>query len=116
MTVERIFLGRPIRAEVTSLDEGVNVLLTGGELSHIGSVSVARPGEEVRTLTFLEHRERSVSEQWASVLARQMGAPAAVTCGIHYDGLTREDLGRVLELLDEMLESVMIELLKKEGL
>lgn len=97
----------PIRAEATLLDEGIHVLLTGGCRGHVGSVSVACPGEDARTLTFPEHRERVVSERWASALSERFKCPAAVVCGIHYDGLDRDGLGRVLQTLDRMLEEIL---------
>lgn len=102
MIVVRQVLGSAIRAEWSRLDDGISVLLTGGQRSHIGAVSVAEPDGTVRTLDFPGHRERVVAEQWAAELATAAGCRAAVTCGIHYDDLTRDGLGLVLQALDEM--------------
>lgn len=44
MTIERQALGWPLRAELTSLDNGITVLLTGGCRTHIGCVTAAEPG------------------------------------------------------------------------
>lgn len=107
MKITRSFLGFLLTADVTLLNTGIHILLTGGYQSHIGSLSAARPRENPRTLTFPGHREQAVSEQWAAALAHRLNAPAAVVCGIHYDDLSREDLARLLRLLDEMLEEVL---------
>ena len=105
--VNRQVLGYTIQAACSRLDDGVAVLLTGGQKSHIGAVSTAEPDGTVRTLDFPGHREREVAEQWAAELAKACGCRAAVACGIHYDDLTREGLGRVLRALDEMRAEVI---------
>lgn len=99
-------LDRPIRAELTFLDEGVHVLLTGGCLSHIGSVTVAEAGGTEQTIDLPGHREAEVSRLWAASLAARLRCRVAVTCGIHYDGLTRQQLKIVLEGLDALLRQV----------
>ena len=43
--IEKSLLGRKITARLQFLDEGLNVLLTGGEKSHIGAVSGRVPGQ-----------------------------------------------------------------------
>lgn len=57
MTIERQALGWPLRAELTSLDNGITVLLTGGCRTHIGCVAAAEPGGLLRTMDFPGHGE-----------------------------------------------------------
>ena len=55
--IEKSLLGRKITARLQFLDEGLNVLLTGGEKSHIGAVSGRVPGQEPVDIEFPGHRE-----------------------------------------------------------
>ena len=106
MTVERTVGGWPLRAGLTRLDDGLHVLLTGGCRSHIGSVTVAEPTREERTIALPGHREAEVSRRWAAALAGRFRCRTAVVCGIHYDNLTRPQLADVLEGLEQMLRQI----------
>ena len=103
MTIERQALGWPLRAELTSLDNGITVLLTGGCRTHTGCVTAAEPGGLLRTMDFPGHREKAVAEEWAETLAKQSGRRVCVVCGIHYDDLDRPGLDEVLYTLKKML-------------
>lgn len=74
MTFACRVLDRQIRAELSLLDDGLSVLLAGGDKSHIGAVSVAEPDGRTQTVDFPGHREREVAKQWAAVLARSAAA------------------------------------------
>lgn len=103
MILEEIVLGYPIRAQITTLDDGLHVLLIGGCRSHIGSISLIQFGKISQTLTVPGHREHTVSEHWASVLSERCKCTVAVACGIHYDSLSRAELGEILRTLEKML-------------
>ena len=107
MTFACRVLDRQIRAELSLLDDGLSVLLAGGDKSHIGAVPVAEPDGRTQTVDFPGHREREVAKQWAAVLAQICGCRTAVVCGIHYDGLAREGLLCVLKALDGLLHDVI---------
>lgn len=103
LTEEITVGGWPIRAELTKLDDGLHILLTGGCKSHIGSVTVAEPDGAEQTIALPGHREAEVSRCWAAALARRYHCRAVVVCGIHYDNLTRPQLVEVLTQLEQML-------------
>ena len=100
-------LDRQIRAELSLLDDGLSVLLVGGDKSHIGAVSVAEPDGRIQTMNFPGHRERAVAEQWAVALAQAGGRRTSVICGIHYDSLTHNGLLCVLKEVDGLLHDVI---------
>lgn len=108
-------LGADIAAQAAVLDEGIHVLLTGGECSHVRAVALARNGELVACPAFPGHREQAVSECWACALSKEMGACAAVACGIHYDSITPEGIQEVLDVCDMLLEETLRRI-KEEGL
>lgn len=101
------WLGYPIEAAVSVLDEGVHVLLTGGCRTHVGAISRAVPGEETQTMQYPAHRDGLVSERWASALSSLLQQPVVVCCGIHYDAVSREEIRQIVKRTDELLQSCM---------
>lgn len=110
MTRTVTLFARPIVCRVTRLDQGIHVLLTGGDKSHIGAVSTAEPTGEVQTQLFPGHKDQYISAPWAEKLARTLGVRATVVCGIHYDGASKAQIGAILAetgaLLSEILETL----------
>lgn len=113
MRLERTVLGHPLIAELTALDEGWDVCITGGCRTHVGAVTLAEPDGQIQTLQREHHRDVRVSEQWASELAKLLHSPVCVRCGIHYDAITREQLSVVIAACDALL-SDLLETLKAE--
>ena len=94
--VKRTLLGRQIRARVHFLDQGINVLLTGGDKSHIGAVSGRIPGQDPVDIELPGHKEGIVARKWAEKLEAARGEPVWVECGIHYETLSREGIAQVV--------------------
>lgn len=101
-------LDKPIDIKILDTGRGINVLIAGGDSAHIGAVSVAVPGQPVSTREFPKHRDRAVSEKWASFLCDRFDTPVVVSCGIHYDRITKDQITQVLSDLDRLLESITI--------
>lgn len=95
-----------ITALVTQLENGINASVFGGQLPHVGAVSIASPGE-CQTTEFPGHRDSAVSRRWAESLCEKFSCPVVVSVGIHYDNLSREGIEAVLQLSEEMLNSVI---------
>ncbi|MGM9538219.1 MAG: hypothetical protein ACI3VN_07805 [Candidatus Onthomonas sp.] len=100
-------LGWPIEARVCLLDEGVQVLVTGGCKTHVGAVSYAVPGEAVRTIQFPTHRDGVVGEQWAKALCEVLRCQVVVNCGIHYDHVSKAEIGQIVSAAEELLEKAV---------
>lgn len=109
--IERIWRKKNITASVSVLDQGIQAGLYGGDLTHIGAVTVISAQGEMRTAVFPGHKEAALSERWAQRLFQMTEGPVAVCAGIHYDGLTAAEIRQVVELTDEMLEEVAAKLL-----
>lgn len=106
-TLEEALYGYPIRCDVTALDDGLHVLLTGGITTHIGAVSTCRPGEEANTRFFPGHKDQFISEPWAKALAEKTGQTVCVVCGIHYDNATGDQINRIMQITDKMLREFL---------
>lgn len=105
--LRRTLFGADIIAQVTVLDNGVHVLLTGGDRTHVGAVSVAYPQGNITTQQFPSHKDGVVSERWAKALCEAGRRPAVVVAGIHYDDLSREQIAEVVALTDDMLRELL---------
>lgn len=101
-------LGYPIIAEAVKLDDGWDVSIIGGCRTHVGAVSIAAPGEAVQTVERPEHRDARVSSAWAATLAEKWKSPVCVRCGIHYDGVNREQIGMIVKACESLLSSIII--------
>ena len=109
MTLTKTLFGKEIGCCVTRLDEGIHVLLVGGDKSHIGAISIAQADGTVETKVFPGHKEQFISEPWAKQLAQTLGEPATVVCGIHYDHATGEQIQEILRLTDAFLNRIIEE-------
>ena len=81
-------MGREITAEILSFGQGLHVSVYGGDLPHIGAVSIVAPDGACSTVQFPKHLDNAVSERWAKALACAGYCPAVVEAGIHYDHIS----------------------------
>ena len=102
--------GCPITATAQWLDAGLDVSLFGGERTHVGAVTLAGPEGEEQTMERPGHREAALSRPWALALANALEMPVCVRCGIHYDNATREQIGQILTLCDQLLARLLAQL------
>lgn len=104
--LEEIVMNEKITVCARRLDEGMHVLITGGEKSHIGAISYAYPDHPVSTIQFPGHKDGIVSEQWARELYQLLGETVCVECGIHYDNLKKDEIEEVVKVCKEMLSKL----------
>lgn len=102
--------GRMLIARALILDAGIQISVSGGDLAHIGAVSIVDPQGAVSTTEFPTHREGIVAEAWANALAEAGFRPAVVSAGIHYDGATREQIGQILAASQALLTDTLSQL------
>lgn len=77
------------------------LILTGGD-AHIGAVAFAEAGGEATCIQALHHREGEIATELATMLASALGRNIAVICGIHYDGIAREEIAAIESMAGEM--------------
>ena len=107
-------MGRAITAEILCLGQGLHVSVYGGDIPHIGAVSIISPDGACSTVQFPKHRDGAISERWARALAYAGYCPAVVEAGIHYDQLNEQGISDVLSLTSEMLNDVLNILSKQQ--
>ncbi len=102
-----ILLGKPVLITVTRMDCGIEVLIAGGDLSHIGAVSIADPGGHIHTVIFEGHKDQLISEAWAEALYGVYQTPAVVSVGIHYDHIDAAGIGLVMTEMKRALTRIL---------
>ena len=105
--LHRTYRGKEITAQLFQFDRGIHISLYGGDLPHIGAVGIIDPDGNRTVTQFPGHQEGVVCERWLDALAAADVKPAVVEAGIHYDGLDREGIRRVLDVLEELLEELL---------
>lgn len=87
------------------------ILLTGGDLPHLGAVSLSSGV----TSAFPLHREGEVTRRAVQKLEPVLSANFVVCCGIHLDDITREEIAAVLALCDGLMEKLVEQILTGGG-
>lgn len=109
-TIKKEVLGRTIEAWLTWRGKDLLVTVTGGDAAHIGSVSVCRMcGGEPRLEKILlpAHRDDVVGDKFAQALAQRLNTTVCVVSGIHFDGVSKQDIAEIVRASDEMLVRIL---------
>lgn len=104
--------GYEICAHVTRLDEGIQVLISGGSRTHIGAVSFMGYNGISETIQLPGHKDTYISEHWAKALWDCLNEPVCVQCGIHYPALNQSQIEAVIASCNCLLETILEELYK----
>ena len=113
----RLIHNEKITLKVVMIGMDIQVLCYGGDEPHIGAVSLAVPyesgnmtGASVSTLTALTHREDNVCRQLAESFCKQLKTSVAVSCGIHYDQITKELILEIQNVVTDMSKELIDEI------
>ncbi|TEB09207.1 hypothetical protein Psfp_04291 [Pelotomaculum sp. FP] len=101
-----------------------NVVITGGEIPHLGSIALgiprpslqnsARISATVSVLTLTGHKEDEIVRPAAYFLASRLNAPVVVSCGIHNEQIKSEDIRRIGDLVQEALTDLLVAACNKD--
>ena len=81
----------------------VHAILTGGA-GHAGAVALAAPGEAPLVRERPAHREGALAALVAERLAAALGCAVSVSCGIHFEAITRGEIAAVEKLACRLVE------------
>lgn len=104
---EVTLLGKKVQIFICQTDCGVQLLIAGGDRSHIGSVSIADEQSNLVSHVFDGHRDNVISGQWAKVLSQKWKVPVVVSVGIHYDSITPQEIQFVVETMTQLLHEIV---------
>lgn len=121
MTVKK---GRiEIKAKAILVGDDLCIIISGGDRPHIGCVtlSIPRPGisdssknsATTSVMNITGHKDDEAARYVSQTLASALNKNVVVTCGIHLDNITNEEIDETLvlikELTDQLIEAFLIE-------
>jgi DNA-binding IclR family transcriptional regulator len=98
------------------MGEDWSVAIFGGERPHIGAVALGVPAPSAHTpgkvnasvsvLTVTGHKEDELARAAAEILARRLARVVVVSCGIHKDAITAEEIDSFRWLVSQAVEDL----------
>lgn len=85
------------------------ITVTGGESPHIGAAALAVWENGAPVVRFLQvpgHREKELACLCAEAACRAAERTVLVTCGIHIDGASREEIRRLCANVERLVHSL----------
>jgi hypothetical protein len=108
-----------IRGFVQEVGQDVLVSVWGGTRPHIGAVGMAIPRPSLNnpkkwsatssTFTFLGHKEDTLVKKISERLATQLRRNVVVTAGLHWNGITSQEI----KIIENLTEGLSDRILKK---
>jgi len=106
-----------INMKAVIIGEDLCVIIYGGDTPHIGCVtlSVPRPSladiniisSTTSVLNLIGHKDDEVAKYVSQTLSSSLNKHVVVTCGIHIDSITRDEIGTTIELLKELTDKLI---------
>jgi hypothetical protein len=106
-----------INMKAITIGEDLCVIISGGDSPHIGCVtlSVPRPslGDEniisstTSVLNLVGHKDDEAARYVSHKLSSKLNKNVVVTCGIHVDNITSEEINITIDLLKEITETLI---------
>ena len=104
------------------LGDDLCVVISGGDRPHIGAVTMSTPraslsgsGSSASTsvITMPGHKDDESARMVSHSLSSRLYKNVVVTCGIHVDDITAEEINSTTIMLKELTEALINELAKK---
>lgn len=93
------------------------VTLSGGEPPHIGAVAIAQPRPSLKkdgnisstasVIALLGHKEDMLARKVALYMAKELQTAVTVSCGVHLDEGTEEEIQQILDLSDSLMHKLV---------
>lgn len=108
--MEQVVVGQGSMCVVLSVEEtggnGLCVSLFGGDTPHVGGVVLGVPQPrlwqegltcDISQICLPAHKDVFAGAEVAKILAVGTGQPVSVTCGVHADNATQDDIAQLVE-------------------
>ncbi len=111
--ISRPFKDSSIRLRYLHLGNDLQVIISGGK-EHIGAVALAvcRDSEtgqaDASQISVEGHREDELVRTAALHLSETLCCTVVVSAGIHFDNLTKSEIGKIVKTVDEMISELIV--------
>ena len=106
-----------INMKAITIGEDLAVIISGGDSPHIGCVTLSTPRPSLldskvisattSVLNLIGHKDDEVARYVSHELSSKLNKNVVVTCGIHIDKITREEIMITKNLLKELTETLV---------
>lgn len=112
-----------IKINMKSFDIGEDlcVIISGGDKPHIGCVTLSVPRPSLSThgvtssttsvLNLIGHKDDEAAKYVSHLLSSQLNKNVVVTCGIHVDNITHEEIEMIFDLLKTLADKLIQEII-----
>lgn len=117
LTLTKKFKTHNINCSAVKMGNDWNISIYGGNLPHIGAIAlgIPRPSLEdknkisssVSVLTITGHKEDIIVQKIAKVLSSTLNSTVVVTCGIHIDDITFDDIQNLNLVIDNLVNELI---------
>ncbi len=109
-----------LKAQVLVVGDELCLIVSGGDTPHIGSVSIAVPRPSLSdpakisattsTYNFVGHMDDKIGNLFAEKLAAFLNKKIVVTCGIHVNNISEDQMVLVKSLAERLLNDIIADL------
>ena len=106
-----------LQVNLQNTGRGLNVLLTGGDSPHIGSVVLALPRSSLKKdgsksadsyiMPVPGHKDQLLAQPIAEALTIATGLPCVVTAGVHSDDMTQDEITECFCALNQLIQLIL---------
>jgi len=103
-----------------SMGKDLCVVISGGELPHLGAMAVAQVrasladpaklSSSTSVITIVGHKEDALAKEVADNLAVQLNKNVVSCCGIHIDDATSDEIHIVADMVKKMIQVLITQL------
>lgn len=122
LTIER---GRiKINMKTFLIGKDLCVIISGGDCPHIGCVTLSVPRSSLlhpnvnsattSVLNLVGHKDDEAARYVSETLSSKLNKNVVVTCGIHIDNISVEEIELVINLLKQLTDTLTEKILKEK--
>lgn len=113
--IERLFAGKKLVLYENIIGNDLILICYGGDQPHVGAIALAQPycdlsGKNtvsVSIISALGHKDSLIAYHMAERVAKALQCTVSAVCGIHYDGISHEDIAMIIDLCKQMVEEYL---------
>ncbi|MBQ6819709.1 MAG: hypothetical protein IJO26_00250 [Clostridium sp.] len=121
ITINKNFKNFAITCTAIKMGNDWNISIYGGDIPHIGALALGIPrpslkdknkiSSSVSILTITGHKEDDIVKKIAELCSSAWNSTVVVTCGIHIDNLTLNDITQLNSLIDDLAQELITKII-----
>lgn len=110
--IERYYKNINIKLEAIFVGDDLCAVVTGGDKPHVGAISVYSKEEGIKTISLKNHKDYIIGEIFINSIKDSFNGNISVSCGIHIDNISKEQIEDVYECCNKIFQESKVELYK----